>query len=298
MFVGSIGEFRLIERFRRQIKLDSSVIKGSGDDCAVMAFDKGNYLLFTCDMIIENIDFTRHDPAHLIGRKALAISLSDIAACAGIPRYALVSLGIPRITSLRFIDRVFAGMNALAKEYKVNLVGGDISKSKELIIDVSMIGCVEKSRLVLRSGARVGDAIFVSAPLGGSIKGKHLTFKPRLREARFLAGHFKINSMIDISDGLAQDLGHLARASEVGAVLFENAIPLAKHSCGLKDALFAGEDFELLFTLSQKESKSLLSQSKYHFYCIGKIVRKKWGVTLSAKDGTQHIIPAKGFKHF
>ena len=298
MSLENIGEFGLIERFRRQIKTDLSVIKGSGDDCAVIAFDKKNYLLATCDMIVEGVDFTKRDPARLIGRKALAISLSDIAACAGVPRYALAAFGVPQGIPLRFIEQVFSGMNALAREYKVNLVGGDISKSKEIVIDVSVLGSVEKGRLVLRSGAKVGDGVFVSGPLGGSIKGKHLAFTPRVREARFLTEHYKINSMIDISDGLTLDLGQLAKASGVGAVLFEGAIPLAKRSSGLKDALYSGEDFELLFTLAQKEARRLCAQRQHRFYRIGEIVEKRHGLSLSGKDGSRRAIAVKGFTHF
>src|SRR3989338_12633 len=162
MLVKEIGEFGLIERFRKAIKTDSSVIRGSGDDCAVLAFDKSRYQLFTCDMIVEGVDFTLQDDPFFIGRKALAVQVSDIAACAGIPRHCLVSLAMPGNISVGVIDIIFKGMRHIAKKYNINIAGGDISRAKQLTIDVSMLGIVEKNNLVLRNGARIGDMIFVS----------------------------------------------------------------------------------------------------------------------------------------
>ncbi len=125
-----IGEFGLINRIKKSIKSDASVIKGPGDDCAVLKLDKNNYQLFTCDMIIEGVDFTLKDGPYLIGRKALAVSISDIAACAGIPRYCVISLGIPKNTTVKFIDKLLKGVLDTAKKYNINLVGGDISRAK------------------------------------------------------------------------------------------------------------------------------------------------------------------------
>ncbi|MDD4953942.1 MAG: thiamine-phosphate kinase [Candidatus Omnitrophica bacterium] len=293
-----LGEFGLIERFRKAIKLDSTVVKGSGDDCAVLKFDRKNYQLFTCDMLVEDVDFTLKDRPYLIGRKSLAVSLSDIAACGGLPRHCLVSIGMPKKTTLKFLDEVFSGMLELAKKYKVNISGGDLSRADKLVIDVSMLGAVEKKKLVLREGAKIGDIIFVSGPLGGSIRGKHLKFTPRIKEARFLVSNFKINSMIDISDGLSQDLGHILKASRVGAVIYEDLIPLPAESAGLNDALYSGEDFELLFTLSKKEAKRLTRKKKMNFQPIGEITSAKSGLRLINKDCRDiEVLPA-GFRHF
>ena len=198
MLIEKIGEFGLIERIKKAIKTDTSVIKGPGDDCAVLKFDKNNYQLFTCDMIVEGVDFTLKDNPYLIGRKSLAVSISDIAACAGLPRYCVVSLGMPKETPVKFIDNLLKGILTLAKKYNINLVGGDLSRAKQLTIDVSMLGVVEKKNLVLRSTAKVGDVIFVTGRLGGSISGKHLRFTPRLKEARFLTKNFKINWMFKL----------------------------------------------------------------------------------------------------
>ncbi len=294
----NIGEFGLIDRIRKLIKTDSSVVKGTGDDCAVLKFDKDRYQLFTCDMIVENTDFTLKDSPYLIGRKAIAISVSDIAACAGLPRYCLVSLGMSGNTSVEFIDKILKGMLSLAKKYNINLVGGDISRARQLTIDVSMLGIVEKKNLTLRSGAKIGDIIFVTGKLGGSILGKHLRFIPRLKEARFLVKSFKVNSMIDISDGLAQDLGHILEESSRGAIIYEDLIPISKQARNLNEALYMGEDFELLFTMSHTESRRLLAKAKNNFRAIGEITDKTYGLRLVDKRGKEKIIKPKGFQHF
>ncbi len=298
MLINKIGEFGLIERFRKLIKADFSVIKGSGDDCAVLAFDKDNCQLFTCDMIVEGQDFTPNDNFRLIGRKALAVSISDIAACGGIPRYAVVSLAMPANTTVYAVDNIMKGMVGLAQEYKVNIVGGDISRAPCLIIDVSMIGVVEKKYLVLRSGAKVGDIIFVTGSLGGSIKGKHLKFIPRIKESRYLVQNFKVNAMIDISDGLAQDLSHILKASKVGGLIYENLLPVSKEARNLEDVLSGGEDFELLFTLPLKEAKKIIKRNLQQFKAIGEIRDKQYGLKMIDKNGREKRLIPQGFRHF
>ena len=298
MLLSNLGEFGLIERFRKLIKTDRSVIKGSGDDCAVLKLDKDNYQLYTCDMIVEGVDFTLKDDAYLIGRKAVAISISDIAAFAGIPRHCAVSLAIPKKTKVKFVDRLFKGMLDIAMAYKINIVGGDISRANKLAIDVSMLGVVRKKRVVLRSGAKAGDIILVTGRLGGSISGKHLRFEPRVKEARYLTDNFKVHAMIDISDGLAQDLAHIAEQSRVGALLYEGLIPQSAQARGLNDALYSGEDFELLFTLSRIDAGRLLSKYPGSFKAIGEIVEKRRGLRLVGKTGREKSLKYKGFRHF
>lgn len=298
MSINRLGEFGLIRKFKESITLDSSVVKGTGDDCAVIKFNRENYLLFTCDMIIEGVDFTRQDGPYLVGRKALAVSISDIAACAGIPRYCLVSLGMPKNTSRRYVDRLFKGMLDIAKNYKINISGGDLSRARQLTIDVSMLGIVEKKKLVLRNGAKIGDAVFVSGSLGGSLRGGHLRFSPRIKEARFLADNFRINAMIDISDGLMQDLSHILKESHTGAVIHEDLIPLSDEARNLDEALFMGEDFELLFTLANGEAKKLLKKNTSCFKPIGEIVDKKYGLRLIDRKGREKVIRPRGFRHF
>jgi thiamine-monophosphate kinase len=297
MLINKLGEFGLIKSFRRRIRLDASVLKGSGDDCAVIRYRRDKHLLFTCDMIVEGVDFTRKSDPCLVGRKALAVNLSDIAACAGVPRYCLVSLGLPPKADAAKAERIFQGINRLAKAYRVNVAGGDISRAPAITIDISLIGFVEPARLVLRSGARPGDIIFVSGPLGGSIRGRHFTFTPRVKEAQALAKNFRLRAMIDISDGLAQDLGHILQASGCGALLYERLIPLSKDARGLEDALYSGEDFELLFALSPREARRLLRRNSV-FKPIGEIREKGFGLKLVDKRGRQRSVPLSGFRHF
>ncbi len=298
MLITKLGEFGLIERFKRSIKLDSSVIKGTGDDCAVIKFSKDKYLLFTCDMIVEGVDFLKYEKPYLVGRKSVAVSISDIAACGGLPYYCLVSLALPKNTTVKVTDKLFKGMRDMARKFKINLVGGDLSSSKHLSIDVSMLGLVEKDNLLLRSGAEKGDIIFVTGALGGTLKGKHLRFNPRVKEARFLARNFRVNAMIDISDGLAQDLGHILAESRRGAVIYEGLIPLSKEAGNLQDALTCGEDFELLFTMPHGEAKKLLRNNPMHFKPIGEITDKKYGLRFIDKKGREKNITPKGFRHF
>lgn len=295
--LSKIGEFGLIQRIKRSTRTDASVVKGIGDDCAVIKFNSREYLLLTCDMLVEGVDFTPDEDPYLIGRKSLGVSISDIAACGGIPRYALISLGIPKNKKSRFVDKLYAGIKDLAGTYSLNIVGGDISRSKQLVIDVSLVGIVEKKNLILRSGAELKDIIMVSGTLGGSIKGKHLRFTPKVKEARFLANSVKLNSMIDISDGLAQDLNHILKESAKGAVIYQDLIPLSKDCLGVEDALNSGEDFELLFTLPIKEARKLLALND-NFFPIGHIVEKDKGLVLIDKSGNPRKIKVKGFTHF
>lgn len=297
MNLKSLGEFGLIKRIKNQIKTDSSVIQGIGDDCAVLKSSSRKYQLYTSDMIVEGVDFTEQDDRILVGRKALAICVSDMAACAGIPRHCLVSLGLSPKTKVEEVDRIYKGLNLIAREFKVNIVGGDISKAPKLTIDVSLLGDVEKKNLVLRSGARPGDIIFVTGSFGGSIKGKHLSFIPRLKEARYLVSNFKINSMIDASDGLRSDLGHILEESKVGAVIYEDLIPISPWAGSLKNAFCDGEDFELIFTVGLKDARKLKSSGR-GFIPIGEIVAEKFGVTLVDKKIKQKKIKFCGYSHF
>ncbi len=297
MDLKSLGEFGLIRRIKDGISTDSSVVKGIGDDCAVLKSGAGKYQLYTCDMIVEGVDFTPRDDRMLVGRKALAVCLSDIAACGGLPRHCLISLGITLKTKVAEVDRIYKGLNLLAREFKVNIVGGDISKAPKLSIDVSLLGEVEKKKLVLRGGAKVKDIIFVTGTFGGSIRGKHLSFIPRLKEARYLVNNFKINSMIDASDGLRSDLGHILEDSRVGAVIYEDLIPISPWAGSLRNAFCDGEDFELIFTAGLKDARKLKS-SGGRFTPIGEIVAGKFGLTLVDKKIQRKKIKLCGYAHF
>jgi len=303
MRIKDLGEIGLIRRVARKVRTDSSVVKGIGDDTAVIKWTHDKYLLFTCDMLVEDVHFHRKLATPFqIGWKALARNISDIAAMGGVPRYALISIGLESNLPVSFADGIFKGMNALAKKFKINLVGGDTVRSKRIVVDVSLIGEVEKKHLALRSGARKGDAIFVTGFLGGSIKGKHLDFMPRFGEARQLVKNFKISSMIDISDGLLLDLSRVLDASSAGALIYEDLIPLSKCASSFESAVTDGEDFELLFTMPHREAERLIRHNVSQFdvpvSLIGEITSKKRGYRLVGSDWKEKRIEKKGYTHF
>lgn len=297
-----IGEFGLIDYLAKKIKVDKSVLKGIGDDTAVVKYSRNKALLLTCDMLIEGVHFRiKEATPYQIGWKALGCSLSDIAAMGGKPRYALISLGLPKNSRCDFMDGIYRGINRLAKIFRVNIVGGDTNRASKLIIDVFVIGEAELDKIVYRSGAKTNDIIAVTGTLGNSYKsGRHLRFIPRLREAQFLVRNFKINSMIDISDGLSSDLRHILRESNKGAIIFEQEIPRAKNA-DLKQALDEGEDFELLFTLPEKEAMRLFKTARgrdFPISFIGTVLKPPPRLLLCNKNGQLKELEPKGFHHF
>jgi thiamine-monophosphate kinase len=309
-----MNEFELIERLTRSLAGNPSVVVGAGDDCAVLDIGLADrLLLFKADAIVEGIHFTSEETPERIGHKALSRCLSDIAAMAGTPTAALVTLALPRQYQIEFVEGIYAGINNLARRYEVAIAGGETTTNPErTLISVALIGWVGRGKAVLRSGAEAGDAIFVTGELGGSLAGKHLDFEPRLAEARWLAGRFSIHAMLDLSDGLAGDLRHILKASRVGAELLASAMPVsrearraAKVQPGAKPALVAalsdGEDFELLFTVGAKDAVPLLDAWKEQFptlplSCIGKITAGE-GITIRDKQGVRSI-SEHGYVHF
>ncbi|MCR4337011.1 MAG: thiamine-phosphate kinase [Candidatus Omnitrophica bacterium] len=287
--LANLGEFGLIDWIKKIAPTTRDVINGIGDDTAVLKTSVGKYLLLTTDMLIEGSHFTRRMDPQRIGHKALACNISDIAAMGGIPKFAVVSLGVPSTLNGSFVKNIYQGMNRLAKKFNVSIVGGDTNKSPHIVINVALTGEVSRENFVLRKGARPGDKIYVTGPLGGSFQsGKHLLFIPRVKESQLLVKKSKPSSMIDISDGLAADLNHILKHSGVGAILEEENIPCAP-GAQLDQALYEGEDFELLFTLSSKKTTK--------FDCIGEIVARS-GIWLKDKKGKLKKISAKGFRHF
>jgi thiamine-monophosphate kinase len=289
--ISQIGEFGLIDALRKYVPAGRNVIKGIGDDAAVLPYTKDKYLLFTTDMLVQDVHFARRMEAAAIGHKALACNISDIAAMGGLPTYAVVSIGLPKDLNVRWVKDVYKGMAALAGQFGINIVGGDTIKSDKIIINIALLGEVEKKYLVTRSGAKPKDWIFVTGALGGSLQsGRHLTFIPKVNQARFLVEKFKPTAMMDISDGLAGDLNHILTASKVGARLDHQSIPMHK-GVSLKHALSDGEDFELLFTLPLAKSKKLMDwqakQKSLYFYPIGEITANH-----------KQKVYAKSFTHF
>lgn len=293
-----IGEFGLIELIRKAAGRGPGVVRGIGDDAAVLEGTKGEYLLLTTDMLAEGVHFTRSMGGRAIGHKALACNVSDIAAMGGRPTYAVVSIALPPSLELAFAQNIYAGINALAKRFGVAIVGGDTIKSSKIVINIALLGTVKKSELVLRGGARPGDIIFVTGTLGRSFQtGKHLNFTPRVLESQYLVKKLRPTAMIDISDGLATDLQHVLKASRVGAILYAVQIPLTAKAT-LKEALTDGEDFELLFTLPKAQAKRLQSSRHFRFYPIGQIVKPSAGLKLVDKSGQRLKMDLKGFRHF
>lgn len=287
---------------------------GAGDDCAVLDPGAADHLiLFKTDAVVAGVHFSTDAPPEKIGHKALGRCLSDIAAMAGTPTAALITLGLPREFDPAFVERIYTGIRALADQHGVAIVGGETTTNPErILISISLLGLVPRGRLLLRSGAKAGDAIFVTGELGGSLAGRHLEFEPRLAEARWLAEHFSVHALMDISDGLAGDLRHILEASAVGAELLKSAIPVSRaaklaakgHSSAkpaIAAALTDGEDFELLFTVAASDAVPLLDAwkkqfPKLHLSCIGRIIAGE-GITLRDKDGIRKL-NANGYVHF
>ena len=292
------NELYLVKRIAGKIKNDSSVVCGIGDDAAVLRDSGDKYLLLTCDMLIEGVDFGLSAGPQAIGHKSLACSLSDIAAMGGLPKYALISLGLPKKCPGKFLDGFYRGANKLARQFKTNIVGGDLSSSPQIVVDVSVLGTVKKKKLVLRSGAKPGDIIFVSGPLGGSIYGRHLGFIPRIKEANYLVSNYRMNAMMDISDGLSLDLYRLCSASRAGAVIYEDLIPLSKDAKSFAQALHMGEDFELLFTLPAREARRLIKHRGRIFKAIGEMRERKYGISLISKGGREKPLEPRGYQHW
>ncbi len=297
----SLGEFGLIDRLTRRVRVDRSVVRGIGDDAAVLIPDAGRYLLLSTDMLVDGTHFLwRKHSAYGIGWKSLACGVSDIAAMGGLPRHANVSVGIPPRTPVGQLAQLYQGLQAAAKRFHVNLVGGDTVRAPRLVIDVAILGSVEPKHLVLRSGAAPGDRVFVTGRLGGSYpSGKHLRFEPRLREAQWLVKHFKPTAMMDLSDGLASDLRHIATQSRVGILIEETRLPIAAAAKTTMHALMDGEDFELLFTVPSRGSAKLPKRiGDTPLTEIGRVMPPAMGVQLHRRNGGVAPIAPEGFRHF
>ena len=309
-----MNEFELIARLTKTLPTNETVVTGAGDDCAVLDLGvPGKLILFKTDAVVEGVHFYKETPPEKIGRKALARGLSDIAAMAGTPTAALVTLALPKDFDAKFAAKIYDGLNALAEKTGVAVVGGETTTNPErILISIALLGTVPRGKQILRSGAKVGDAIFVTGELGGTLASRHLDFEPRLAEARWLAEHFQLHALMDLSDGLAGDLQHILNASKVGAVLLKSALPVsraaklqAKESSSAKPVVLAaltdGEDFELVFTVASKDAVKLLDAWKKRFpslklSCIGKTVAGD-GILLRDKSGS-HKLNTHGYVHF
>ena len=313
--VADVGEFGLIRRIRSRLarlrpfpaRSNASPLVGIGDDCAVLpAPARGRRLLFTCDPVVEGIHYRPDAPPRQVGWKAMARNLSDIAAMGGVPRWATVSLGLRRGATVQYVSRLYEGLSAAAARFGCQIVGGDTTRVRhEQFVVVTLLGEVERSRAVLRSGARVGDAVVVTGTLGGSQRGRHLRFVPRVTEARWLVRHVPVHAMIDISDGLSNDLQRLIEASRqsIGVEIDAAAVPIAAAARHRLDAaLNDGEDFDLLFAIDSRRWAALRRQWARTFALrltrIGRVTADGGRILLRASGGEATVVRPGGYDHF
>jgi thiamine-monophosphate kinase len=326
--LSQIGEFGVIARMEPgAIVRPDDVLCGIGDDCAVTRGRPGWVRLVTTDLLVERVHFLRSaiTPRQL-GAKALAVSLSDIAAMGGIPLDAVVSIAIPKDLAVEELDEIYAGFKGLAAECDVNLLGGDTTASlQDLVINVALTGEVEEDRVLYRDRARPGDTIFVAGTLGDSRAGldailngrseesdaarelvrRHHEPQPRLREGRLIAASGLAHSMIDVSDGLSADLPHVCERSHVGAEVFEAQLPLSREleayasARGLDASAFAlsgGEDYALLLTGDERLGAALAA-SGVALAAIGRVV-EDGRRELVRRSGDRAPLAPGGWDHF
>jgi thiamine-monophosphate kinase len=303
------GEFDYIRWVRQQTPASPHVLIGPGDDTAAVRISPGAPCLVTTDMLLEGSCFLLQEAGpRLVGRKAMAVNLSDIAAMAGKPVAAVVSVGLPRQGGRALAEELYRGLREVADAFETALVGGDTNSwNGPLVISVTVLGEPTGTGPVLRKGAQPGDWLFVTGPLGGSIRGKHLSFTPRVREAMTLHSLVTLKAMIDISDGLTADLNHLCEESGCGAVLYEHAIPVSADAHAMNDprpplehALSDGEDFELLFAVSPQQGQELsqtqpLQKQGVTLFHIGTCVPE--GLWLDRADGSRAALQPQGYVH-
>jgi thiamine-monophosphate kinase len=300
-----VSELDLIRWIRGRIgKRAGRIIVDSGDDAAVVEAGRG-HLLFKTDSVIDGVHFdSKTAKPEDIGHKAIARCLSDIGAMGCFPTFAVVAIMIPRNAREAWIKRLLTGLERTARRFGTAVVGGDVaSHAGKLAINVALLGETRDLEPVRRSGARVGDAILVTGPLGGSILGKHLKFTPRVREGAELNRRFELHSMIDLSDGLASDLRHLCEESRAGAIVFEDRLPITAQAKRLSardgrtpvdHALYDGEDYELLFTMPATEAVRVEKAKRGRV--IGSISGVE-GLYLRDRNGGLREIERRGWEH-
>ena len=299
---GRMGEFDYIRWLRQRVAANPRVEVGIGDDCAVVDLPTTKCLI-TTDMLLDGTHFRLAECGpRRVGRKVLAVNLSDIAAMGGRPTAAVVSLGLPRQGTGRIAEELFLGMEPLAQQFQVAIVGGDTNSwDGPLAVSITLLGEPGPCGPILRSGAKPGDWLLVTGPLGGSIRGKHFDFTPRVAEALELQKHCRPRAMIDVSDGLAADVGHLCEESGVGCVIVAERVPLGWADGprgGLDHALADGEDFELAFAVGPEEGRRLIATQPVPgitLTWIGEFT-VALGLVLE-QNGARGPIAATGYKH-
>ncbi len=254
------GEDRVVAALTKALPSGPDVVTAAGDDCAVLGSpDDARWQLLKTDVVVEGVHFLRDAPPAAVGWKAAARAVSDIAAMAGRPRAALVTVVVPADREVAWLTGLYRGLSRAARELGFSIVGGETSSvapGAPAMVNVALTGTVRRELCLLRSGGRAGDALFVTGRLGGSLGGRHLRFRPRLDEAEWLATHFRPTAMMDLSDGVGKDLPRLAAASGTGWELDVGALPRHR-GCTVAQALGDGEDFELLFAVAPEATDPL-----------------------------------------
>ncbi|SRR5579862_3725305 len=290
MKLASLGEDAIVARLTRGIAPGAGVRIGIGDDCAVVGGKRDAvWRLLKTDALVEGIHFLPDSPAPWIGWKAMARPVSDMAAMGGLPEYALVTIAIAPEAEMKRLQGIYSGIKRAARRFGVKVAGGEMSRSPgPLFLSIALTGTVERERCVTRAGGRAGDFLYVTGRLGGSLKGRHLRFVPRVEEARWLTESFSIRAMMDLSDGLGSDLPRLAKAGGAGFRI--DRLPCAS-GCSARQAISDGEDYELLFALRPKDGPRLEAAWKERFPRL-KLTR----IGQLTPRGQTHL--ARGHDHF
>jgi thiamine-monophosphate kinase len=327
MKLSRLGEFGLIERIQRRTAPGRGVTLGIGDDAAWVKTKSGSCLL-TADLLIEGVHFDlKSISLYALGYKTLSVNMSDIAAMGGTPAYLLLSLGIPATFDSKDVEEFYRGIRSLALKSGVALVGGDTSVAKSLFVSACLVGQAPY-RPITRGGARLGDDIYVTGTLGDSALGlkllkeksptlaqpaakfllsRHHLPTARIRVGAILARQKLARAMIDISDGLLQDLGHICKASRVGAIIAEERLPLSSAyrslagRDGTRHALAGGEDYELLFCVRRRDRprvEKLQKSIDVPISRIGTCVRSTDGITVLDRKGQTLSLDGRGHDHF
>lgn len=260
--VSQTSEDELIRELTADLVTMPEVLTGVGDDCAVIEKDERHHTLLKTDSIVEFIHFTPQEDPERVGWKAAARVVSDFAAMGGEPEALMVTIILPPDTPTEWVVKLYNGIKAVARKFRCSIVGGETSSTllgTPKIISISGTGTVEPHNLILRSGGKATDLIYVTGTLGSSIRGKHLDFIPRTAEGKWLAKHIKPTAMMDISDGIAKDLPRLAALSRCGFEIYKSKLPL-HHNSTPEQALTDGEDYELLFTIPEHSREELETQ--------------------------------------
>ena len=268
--LSEIGEEALIQRIVSQLNKNNNLaafrkdlVEWIGDDCAVVDVgNTGSFQLLKTDSIVQGIHYLAQADPKDVGWKAVARVISDFAAMGGYASHLLITIAMSKTTKIDYIDKLYLGMSRCASLYGASISGGEtvmVPDGSAAVISVSGTGWVKRHQCVLRSGAKPGDRILVTGLLGGSIKGKHLTFQPRVKEAQWLAERYSIHAMMDLSDGIVRDLPRMAKASGCSFNLQEGSIPCSEGS-SVDQALSDGEDYELLLAVSSDVYEELIEK--------------------------------------